>query len=253
MKISLVQYDPKWEDPEGNQAEIRKLLDSYGPETDLLVFPELTLTGFTMKPEKYSAAPGEGYTSFFASIAKERGAYVVFGEIIREGERYLNTLRILDRNGTRRSNYYKIHPFSYGDENKHYSGGTELVMSDIDGIKTGFSICYDLRFPELYRFYGKEKGEILINIANWPITRIEHWRTLLKARAIENQAFVVGVNRTGKDPQLQYNGCSSIFNPMGEELCCIVDDVEIRTIEIDLGMVQEVRKKFPFLEDIKLI
>lgn len=128
-----------------------------------------------------------------------------------------------------------------------------MVMSDIDGIKTGFSICYDLRFPELYRFYGKEKGEILINIANWPITRIEHWRTLLKARAIENQAFVVGVNRTGKDPQLQYNGCSSIFNPMGEELCCIVDDVEIRTIEIDLGMVQEVRKKFPFLEDIKLI
>jgi len=253
MKIGLVQYNPKWEDIEGNKAEIKNLLKEITSDTDLLIFPELTLTGFTMNPEKYCSSLKTGNIDFFTAIAKERGTNIVFGDIIADGSDFFNTLLLLDRKGELKNHYFKIHPFSYGEENRHYSAGKELIIANIDGVKTGLSICYDLRFPELYRFYGKQRVDLLINIANWPITRIHHWRALLRARAIENQAFVVAVNRTGNDPHLQYNGCSSVFSPMGDELCCIEDEVKIHLTEIDLGTVSEVRKKFPFLEDIKLI
>lgn len=253
MKIGLVQYNPVWEDIPANKKEINRLLQEFNLATDLLIFPELTLTGFTMNPGNFFSPLKSGNIEFFSAMAKERNTNIVFGDIIKNGDHLFNSLLLLDRSGELVKHYYKIHPFSYGDENKHYSAGKDIAIAEIDGVKTGFTICYDLRFPELYRFYGKERADLLINIANWPITRIHHWKTLLKARAIENQAFVAAVNRTGKDPQLIYNGCSSVFNPMGDELCCIEKEVRIQLVEIDLGFVSKVREKFPFLEDIKLI
>ncbi|MDY0083113.1 MAG: nitrilase-related carbon-nitrogen hydrolase, partial [Ignavibacteriaceae bacterium] len=110
-----------------------------------------------------------------------------------------------------------------------------------------------LRFPELYRFYGKEKADIIIDIANWPDTRIDHWRTLLKARAIENQCFVIGVNRVGSDPHVSYNGFSSVFNPIGKELAAVESEEKVIEVEIDKAIVNEVRNNLPFLNDIRLI
>ena len=114
-------------------------------------------------------------------------------------------------------------------------------------------MCYDLRFPELFRKYGKKKTHLIVNIANWPDTRIEHWRTLLKARAIENQCFVAGVNRVGKDPKLYYIGFSSLFDPTGKEIVAVENEEHVILIDLDKNFVKEVREKFPFLEDIKLI
>ena len=127
------------------------------------------------------------------------------------------------------------------------------IITNIAGIQIGLSVCYDLRFPELFRFYAKERADLIINIANWPDTRIDHWRTLLKARAIENQFYVAGVNRVGDDQKLHYNGFSSVFDPMGKELVSVKNQEKIITAEIDKDYVKEIRKKLPFLQDMRLI
>jgi len=127
------------------------------------------------------------------------------------------------------------------------------VITEIEDWKIGLSICYDLRFPELFRIYAKERVDMIVNIANWPIPRIEHWRTLLKARAIENQCFVVGVNRIGNDPNANYNGYSSVFNPMGNEIITLPDKEDVISTTLKKEDVEEVRSKLPFLKDIRLI
>ncbi len=128
-----------------------------------------------------------------------------------------------------------------------------IIISEINGIKVGLSICYDLRFPELYRFYAKEKVHLIIVIANWPDTRIEHWGALLKARAIENQCYVAGVNRIGDDPKLHYPGFSGVFDPMGIEIVLLKNEEKILFSTISKEIVEKIRKNLPFLDDINLI
>ncbi len=149
--------------------------------------------------------------------------------------------------------YRKIHPFSYSTEDKNYTKGEATVITKINDFSAGLSICYDLRFPELFRQYAKNKVDIIIVIANWPDTRIEHWRTLLKARAIENQCYVLGVNRVGNDPKLNYPGFSSIVDPMGIELISVPEEEKIVTAEILKEKADEVKNSLPFLNDIRLI
>ncbi|HPI36678.1 MAG TPA: nitrilase-related carbon-nitrogen hydrolase [Ignavibacteriaceae bacterium] len=253
MYFSIVQYNPAWEDVESNKTKIIDLLNKYNPKPGVIVFPEMTLTGFTMKPDTFAETAEGSSIKFFAEIAKKYSSDVFAGVIFKEGNSFFNTLIHLSKDGVLKKIYRKIHPFSYGDENKHYEGGNETVITEIDGNKIGLSICYDLRFPELYRNYGKERVNLIINIANWPITRIHHWRALLRARAIENLCFVIGVNRVGNDPNLSYSGCSSIFDPTGEEMVCIVDEECISSTDLQLGFANNIREKFPFLNDIKLI
>jgi predicted amidohydrolase len=173
--------------------------------------------------------------------------------IEKEGSRCFNTLIHCDTKGKLKKKYRKVHPFSYSGENKFYNRGKAVVVTKVNSWKIGLSICYDLRFPELFRLYAKMGVEMIINIANWPDSRIEHWRTLLKARAIENQCYVAGVNRVGIDPKLNYNGYSSVFDPMGKEIISKKNDEIILTAEIDKNFVSEVRKKLPFLKDMRLI
>jgi predicted amidohydrolase len=149
--------------------------------------------------------------------------------------------------------YRKIHPFSFADEQKYYSAGNETVITKYENHAIGLTICYDLRFPELYRLYAKERVSIMIDIANWPVKRIEHWKHLLKSRAIENQCFVIGVNRVGTDPFNEYNGYSGIFDPMGEEIILVEGRESLITTEINLDAVENTRKSLPFLNDITLI
>ncbi|MFA3781713.1 carbon-nitrogen family hydrolase [Melioribacteraceae bacterium 4301-Me] len=253
MKIGLVQYNPEWEDPSKNIIKIDRLLSEVNTKTDLLIFPEMTLTGFTMHAEKFAEEIDGISTRYFIQLAQKTKQHVFAGTIERSNSKFYNTLYHFDNNGIITAKYRKIHPFSYAKENIFYTAGSEVVITKIEQTKIGLSICYDLRFPELYRYYGKQKVEVIIVIANWPITRIEHWEILLKARAIENQCFVVGVNRVGNDPYYKYNGCSSVFDPLGNSILEAGEEEKIFTVDVDLKKVSEIRESLPFLNDVKLI
>ena len=252
MKIALVQYSPAWDDKETNKKKILSLVQDLSG-IELFIFPEMTLTGFTMKSKEMSETiQGDSYR-FFSSIAREKSTNIFAGIIERRDKRNYNTLIHIKPDGNLLKLYRKIHPFSYSGENTHYNAGVKPAMTKIKNWKIGLTICYDLRFPELYRKYGNKRTHLIVNIANWPDTRIEHWRTLLKARAIENQCYFAGVNRVGKDLKLNYVGYSSVFDPMGKEIMAVGNEEKVIVVDIDKNYVNEVREEFPFLDDIKLI
>ena len=253
MKIGLIQYSPKWEDKDANKEKISVLLKTNKTEVDLLIFPEMTLTGFTMQSKAYAEEiEGESF-SYFSSLAEKCECDIIAGIIEKKSGNYFNTVIHIEKNGKLKNHYHKIHPFSYSDEDKYFSAGNNPAITCLGDWKIGLSICYDLRFPELYRFYAKENVHLIIIIANWPDTRIEHWRTLLKARAIENQCYVAAVNRVGKDPKLNYTGFSGMYDPMGKEIVAVENEEKVIFVDLDKNYMNEVRKKFPFLDDIKLI
>ena len=252
LTIGLVQYSPVWEDKSESIKKLESLLSS-SEASNLLIFPEMTLTGFTMKSKEFAEElEGESFL-FFSELAKEKKCAVMYGLIEKGKKKNFNTLVHLNNQGRIISSYRKIHPFSYSKENIFYGKGKETVITKVKGLKIGLSICYDLRFPELYRFYAKEKVHLIVDIANWPDTRIEHWRTLLKARAIENQCYVVGVNRVGDDQKLHYNGFSSVFDPMGKEIVAVENEEKVIPVEFDKFYIDEVRKTLPFLNDMRMI
>ena len=253
MQLNLVQYNPQWEDKKINENKLFKLISKNPVKNAVYLLPELTLTGFTMNSNEYAESLKGDSFKFFSSIASEFKIHIIAGLIEKAQGNYYNTLVHINPKGQLVKNYRKIHPFSYSSEDKHYTRGNKTVITDIDGWKVGLSICYDLRFPELYRQYGKRRVELILVIANWPDTRIEQWRSLLCARAIENQCYVAAVNRVGDHLKLHYNGYSSIFDPMGNEIISLPDKEKIVSADISKKYVNEVRNKFPFLEDIYLI
>ena len=252
MKIGLVQYNPIWEDKEANKEKLIQIT-SEGNDVELFIFPEMTLTGFTMKSESVGEGIQGDSFRFFSELAQTKNTNVIAGIVEKTKNRYYNSLIHILPNGKLSKLYRKIYPFSYSGENEHYNAGAHPAVTKIKKWKIGLSICYDLRFPELYRKYGKRRTHLIINTANWPNTRIEHWRTLLKARAIENQCYVAGVNRVGDDPKLHYTGYSSVFNPMGKEIVSVENEEKVIIAEIDKNFVNEVREKFPFLDDMKSV
>lgn len=253
MKISLFQYCPKWEDKSFNMQKILSIIEKKSHMGEILIFPEMTLTGFSMNTSSLAEKMCDSTYAFFAAIARKYQTNVFAGMIEKSARCHYNTMIHITPQGKLKSKYRKIHPFSYSSENKFFRAGSELVLTKVNNWTIGLSICYDLRFPELYRLYAKNRVELIIDIANWPDTRIEHWRSLLKARAIENQCYVAGVNRVGRDLKLNYNGYSSIFDPMGKEIGNAKSKETILTVEINRSYIKEVRKKLPFLKDIRLI
>jgi len=252
MKTGLVQYCPLWEDKEANKEKILSMLA--GTEhIELLIFPEMTLTGFSMDSKNNGEGIGGPSFRFFSELSIDKKSNVIAGIVEKRKERFYNTLIHINTDGKLVKLYRKIHPFSYSGEEKYYSAGVRPAISKIRKWKIGLTICYDLRFPELFRKYGKKRAHLIVNIANWPDTRIEHWRTLLKARAIENQCYIVSVNRVGDDPKLHYNGFSSVFDPMGKEIVSVENEERVIIVDLDKKYVNEIREKFPFLNDIKLI
>ena len=253
MYLNLVQYDPEWENKQANKEKLLKLISTGLVKESVIIFPEMTLTGFTMKSNDFAEdLKGESF-QFFTGIASKNKVHVIAGLIEKENELNYNTLVHINPLGELVIRYRKIHPFSYSAENKFYTRGNKTVITKINGWKVGLSICYDLRFPELFRQYGKERVELIIVIANWPDSRIGQWRALLCARAIENQCYVAAVNRVGESLKLNYNGCSCIFDPLGNEVVLLPDLEKIITAEISIENVEQVRNEFPFLNDIFLI
>ncbi len=253
MKIGLVQYSPVWENPTSTIEKIEKLIESSNLlDTSLLVFPEMSLTGFTMNSKKFAEEMDGVSFQYFMQLSRKLKKHIFAGIIEKDENDIYNSLIHFDDKGIIRIIYRKIHPFSFSKEDKYYKAGSETITTQINGITFGLSICYDLRFPELYRQYGKNRIDVLVNIANWPATRINHWNILLQARAIENQCYIIGVNRVGKDSHLEYSGYSSVVNPMGKVLAQSLSE-EILDAEINKNEVKKLREELPFLNDIKLI
>lgn len=253
MKLALVQYSPAWENPEENIHKLNSMLEQQLGEEEIIIFPEMTLTGFTMQSRKFAEDWDGIATKYFINIAKKHKKHVFAGIIEREDNKIYNSLYHIDNNGIITARYRKIHPFSYSKEDEFYSAGKEIITTKINQTKIGLTICYDLRFPELYRKYAKDGAEIIINIADWPVQRIEHYKVLLRANAITNQCYMIGVNRVGDDPYYSYPGWSAVFNPMGEKVILVSKEEKLISVDISLDKVKQTRDKLPFLKDIKLI
>ena len=253
MLIATVSLNQIWEDKKANLLLCKEYIKKASKENvDTIIFPEMTLTGFSTNISLTSEDDKKSDTVIqFKKLAKEFNIAIVFGIVIQENSRALNRSVFIGKDGDVLGKYNKIHPFSFSGEDKYFKAGGELNIVKYDGFNIGLTICYDLRFPELYSALAKQ-CDIIINIANWPEKRVDHWNTLLKARAIENQLFIVGVNRTGKDGNgLSYQESSNIFNVNGEILeYSTFNDMKI--YNIDKKFTQEFKDKFNTINDRKI-
>lgn len=254
MKIALLQMDIFWESKDKNiekaESLIKKAVDH---SCDVAVLPEMFNTGFSMNIQKITENENGLTDKALREFSKKFGIYIIAGYAIkhRSEKKGKNIAAIYNKKGERISSYTKIHPFSYAKENEYYLSGNEVVIFKINDIPSSVFICYDLRFPEIFRKVARDVYLIFV-IANWPSSRIDHWNTLLKARAIENQCFIVGVNRIGVDGNnISYNGSSQIISPMGEIILKSNETEEFLFGEINPEDVKETRDRFPFLKDIK--
>lgn len=249
MKVGLTQMDIVWEDKEKNMEKVRKLVEqAAGQKVDLLVFPEMTLTGFTMNTvlagEEMLFSPT---LRFFKDLSKKYNMAIAFGYVEDFGGEYYNKLMVVS-DGRIIYDYDKIHPFNYGEEGRHYIGGHEIKMAVLKDMEISGFVCYDLRFPEIFQAVS-DRSQMILVIANWPKERILHWETLLRARAIENQCYVIGVNRIGKGNGIEYVESSMAFDPLGERLTKAHSKSELMLIDVEADKVKEVRRQFPFRED----
>lgn len=218
MLISIVSLNQIWEDKKENFLLCEEYIKEASTKNiELIIFPEMTLTGFSIDIKKTSEDEADSETiNKFKKLSKNYNIAILFGIVIKDNEKAFNKSIFIDNKSNILGIYSKIHPFSLAGENKYFNSGDKLSIVDFNGIKIGLSICYDLRFPELFSAYAK-KSDLIINIANWPSKRVDHWKTLLKARAIENQIFIIGVNRRGKDDNgLEYTESSNIYNANGD-------------------------------------
>ena len=242
--------DIAWEDKKANFARVEELVAAANPEQgSLIVLPEMFATGFSMNVEAIHEKEGGPIEEFARNLAKKRRSTVVAGVVTR-AQKGANQAVVFSPEGKLLTRYTKIHPFSLGGELEHYDRGSLLAEFEWNGLKVAPFICYDLRFPEVFRAATAAGAEMLVVIANWPSKREQHWVTLLQARAIENLAYVVGVNRAGKDPKHVYPGRSLIVNPHGIiEVDAGAGEMVI-SATIDPGAVLGWREQFPALRDM---
>ena len=252
MNAIACQLDIAWEDKAANFRRTRSLLkDAAVPPGSLFVLPELFSTGFSMNVRELAEGADSPTERFLAELALEHRIYVI-GGAIRKGERAARNESVaFSPEGRLLARYAKLQPFTLGTEAQHYEAGRRLGIFDCGGLKTALFICYDLRFPELFRAAVQQGAQLFVVIANWPVVRIHHWVTLLQARAIENQAYVIGVNRTGQDPKLLYPGRSLIVDPHGAIMADAGEKERLISAELDPEKVTEWRQQFPALADIR--
>jgi len=254
MKIALIQMNIAWESKKANFVRAEKFIEKAAREScDIIVFPEMFNTGFSMNISAIGESEkGETFRTLSA-LAKKYGLNVIAGFAAKgPGRKKAKNLAVvLDRSGSCIATYTKMYPFSFAHEDEYFSAGNTRVIFHIEGVPASVFICYDLRFPEIFRDVSREVKMVFV-LANWPGSRKDHWETLLKARAIENQCFVIGVNRTGKDGNgISYPGASHIFDPLGRDICAGDSKEQFIACEIDPETVIKIRSQFPFLKDMR--
>ena len=252
MHVVAIQSDIQWEDRKANHANVRALVArAHVPPGSLVVLPELFDTGFSMNTAVTD--PGDPSTSetFLRELATGHKIAVLASLVARTGDgKHANEAVAFAPDGSLLARYRKCRPFSLAGEHLHYCAGDSHVSFEWDGCRIAPFICYDLRFPELFRPAALE-CDLMVVVANWPETRSEHWVRLLQARAIENLAWVLGVNRTGREPTLIYNGRSCLFDPHGRQVFEADARQQVLTAGIDPGEARRWREKFPVLQDMQ--
>lgn len=252
MKIASLQMDIAWHDRQANYDKVRKFAKKAKEVgSDLLILPEMFSTGFSVDTSA-TVEPLHGDTAeFLRSIARENSIHVIGGfALSRQSEIPQNVSLAINRKGQDVALYAKTHLISILDEDKSYKAGDRPVTFNLDEISIACFICYDLRFPELFRAVANACTVIIV-IASWPDARQSHWEALLKARAIENQCYVIGVNRIGEGGGYSFIGGSAIIDPSGETIAEGKEEETLLVAEINPEKVRENRSTYPFLKDFK--
>ena len=248
MKIALIQMDIAWEDvTENHRRAARMLSEAAEGGARLALLPEMFSTGFSMDSRRIAQPPGGPSETFLREEARSRNLWIL-ASIPEAGEPSPRNMALLVSPRGSVVRYAKIHPFSFAGEHEHYAAGDRVVTADVDGLRVTPFVCYDLRFPEAFRAAAADT-DLFAVVANWPDERREHWRALLRARAIENQAYVAGVNRVGDGGRLHYAGDSAVLSPLGEVLAEGDDREAVLFGEIDPSAVGKLRARFPALDD----
>jgi len=255
--ITLLQSFLHWENKTANLSMFTNKVDSIKEKTQIIVLPEMFSTGFTMRPEVFAETMNGETVGWLRKTAIAKRVILTGSIIIHENDEYYNRLIWMLPNGEH-TYYDKRHLFAYAGEDLHYTSGLKRLITSVNGWKINLQICYDLRFPVWVRqqinVNDKKNIEpeydLLVYIANWPERRNHAWKTLLQARAIENQCYVIGVNRIGNDGNnIYHSGDSMVINPVGEVLYQKAHEEEIFTIELKRDILNETRMKFPFWKD----
>jgi omega-amidase len=259
LRISIIQTPLYWEDKKANLDMFQKKIEGLSDDPELIVLPEMFSTGFSMKKESFAETMTGPSVEWMRKTAGKKGAIITGSIIVREDiegvPSYFNRLIWMLPSGE--YGYYdKRHLFAYGKEDQHFSAGKKRLVASVNRWKVSLMVCYDLRFPVWLRqskhqsHQTEPEYDLLVVVANWPSVRSHAWKTLLQARAIENQCYVIGVNRTGSDGNgLQYSGESMIVGPLGDPIKILASEEEIFSHTLDREKLEEVRLKFPFWRD----
>ena len=253
VKAYLVQSNPVWEDKLANFDRVRRLVE--GVEivpNSLVVLPEMFATGFSFDLTKTLEPDPSPTQTFLSELAIDHRVTVV-GGMVRAGKhsKGRNEAVVIGPSGELMARYCKMHPLTFSGETESHEKGENLVLFEWGGFVASPFICYDLRFPEVFRRSVKRGAELLVIIALWPLSRVEHWTALLTARAIENQAWVIGVNRCGTEPKVEYPGRSQVVDPKGNVVLDAGLTEGIASTEIDRAVLTQWRNEFPALPDMR--
>lgn len=247
MKITLIQSDLSWEDASGNRKNFESKIDQINSDVDLIILPEMFSTGFTMNASEVAETMNAETIVWMQSRAKEKNCAITGSLIITENNRFYNRMLFVFPSGEIQF-YDKRHLFTLAGEDKVYTAGSKKQIIEYLGWKICLQVCYDLRFPVFAR--NVENYDLLLYVANWPKVRINAWDILLKARAVENLSYTIGVNRVGIDANdHQYNGHSQVVDFLGHSILEPQENEGIFTVELDKESMMQTRKKMDFLSD----
>ena len=255
MKIATISLNIAWQDIEKNLVQAEKfILKAKTDGCDVVVLPEVFNTGFITDIGKFAEPPKGRTYQTLQNLASKNSINIVAGISEKTNNaKASNVAVVFDKSGHELAKYSKLHPFNFANEGKYFDAGDDIITFELEGTACSVFICYDLRFPEVFRQVSKDV-EVIFVVANWPNSREKHWEALLIARAIENQCYVVGVNRIGKDGVGQrFNGSSMVIDPLGEVILQTNKTNEYSVCDLSLSKVAMIREKFPFLSDMRFI
>ncbi|MCA1059400.1 carbon-nitrogen family hydrolase [Rossellomorea aquimaris] len=251
-KIGLAQMDIAFGKPEENMEKVEQWVRKAKVDgCTTVVLPELWTTGYDLtRMDEIADEGAEDSSTFLTSLSKKYSIHIIGGSVANKSmDGIRNTLIAVDSKGILVKQYSKLHLFKLMDEHHYLLPGQEDGMFSLEETKMAGLICYDIRFPEWFRKHVLLGAKVVFVVAEWPSARIDHWQTLLKARAIENQCFVIACNRVGSDPNNEFGGCSLIIDPWGEILAKGTQTEELVSAEINLQEVEKVRKQIPIFQD----